>query len=68
LLTDDAITGDRNVIKREVENILKYKDFVTEIQDMWNVKVKVIPGIRGVQESFQNTKTIPEQQTMKTQN
>ena len=56
------------MIKREVENILKYKDFVTEIQDMWNVKVKVIPGIRGVQESFQNTKTIPEQQTMKTQN
>jgi len=40
LLTDDAIRGDRNVIKREVE-ILKYKDHITEIQGVWNVKAKV---------------------------
>jgi len=42
-----AIAGDRNVIKREAEKILKYKDLITEIQRMWNVKAKVIPVMRG---------------------
>jgi len=40
---DVAIPGDRNVIKKEAENILKYKDLIMEIQSMWNVKAKVIP-------------------------
>jgi hypothetical protein len=35
-----AIPGDRNVIKKEAEKILKYKDPIMEIQNMWNVKVK----------------------------
>jgi len=39
--------GDRNVIKKEAENILKYKDPTTEIQRMWNVKTRVIPVIIG---------------------
>jgi hypothetical protein len=30
------------VIKKEAENILKYKDFIIEIQRMWNVKAKMI--------------------------
>jgi len=42
---DVAIPGDRNVIKKEAENILKYRDFIMEIQSMWNVKAKVIPVI-----------------------
>jgi len=29
MLIDAAITGDRNVIKREVENTLKYKELIT---------------------------------------
>jgi hypothetical protein len=33
-----AIRADRNVIKREAEEILKYKDLITEILRMWNVK------------------------------
>jgi len=37
-LTDAAISGDRNVIKKEAEKILKYKYLTTEIQPMWNVK------------------------------
>jgi len=47
MLIDVAISGDRNVIKKEVEKILKYKDLTTEIQCMWNVKTKVIPVIIG---------------------
>jgi hypothetical protein len=35
-----AIPGDRNVIKKEAEKILKYKDLIIEIQRMWNVKNK----------------------------
>jgi hypothetical protein len=42
-----AIPGDRNVIKKEAENILKYEDLITEIQRMRNVKAKVIPVITG---------------------
>ena len=47
MLIDVAISGDRNVIKKESEKILKYKDLTTEIQSMWNVKTKVIPVIIG---------------------
>jgi hypothetical protein len=32
-----------NVIKKEAEKILKYKDLIIEIQRMWNVKTKVTP-------------------------
>jgi hypothetical protein len=38
MLIDVAIPGDRNVIQKEAENILKYKDLTIEIQRMWNVK------------------------------
>jgi hypothetical protein len=47
MLIDIAIPADRNVIKKEAENILKYKDLITEIQRMWNVKTKMIPVIIG---------------------
>ena len=56
MLIDVAIAGDRNVIKKEAQKILKYKDLTTEIQRMWNVKTKVIAVIIGatgtVSESF----------------
>jgi len=35
MLIDAAIPGDRNGIKKDAENILKYKDLTTEIQHMW---------------------------------
>ena len=54
MLIDVAIPGDRNVIKKEPEKILKYKDLITEIQSMWNVKAKLIPVIIGRLEPFQN--------------
>jgi len=46
MLIDIAISGDRNVIRKEAEN-LKYKDLTIEIQRMWNVKTKVKPVIIG---------------------
>ena len=47
MLTDVAISGGRNVIKKEAEKILIYKDLTTEIQRIWNVKTKVLPVIIG---------------------
>jgi hypothetical protein len=47
ILIDVAISGERNVIKKEAEKILKYKDLVIEIQRMWNVKTEQIPVIIG---------------------
>ena len=47
MLIDVAISGDINVIKKEAQKILKYKDLTTEIQRMWNVKTNVIPVIIG---------------------
>jgi hypothetical protein len=42
-----AISGHRNVIKKEGEKILKYKDLTIEIQRLWKVKVKVLLVIIG---------------------
>jgi hypothetical protein len=47
MLIDVAISGDRNVIKKEAEKILKCKDLTIEIQRVWNVKTNVIPVITG---------------------
>jgi hypothetical protein len=47
MLIDVVISGDRNVIKKEAEKILKYKKLTTEIQRMWNIKIRVIPVIIG---------------------
>jgi hypothetical protein len=45
MLIDVEIPGDRNVIQKEAEKILKYKDLTIEIHCMWNVKTRVIPVI-----------------------
>jgi len=52
MLIDVAIPGDRNVIKKEAEKILTYKDLTIEIQRMWNVKTRVIPVIIGATETI----------------
>jgi hypothetical protein len=38
IIIRDNEKGDRNVIKKEAEKILKYKDLTIEIQRMCNVK------------------------------
>jgi hypothetical protein len=52
MLIDVAIPGDRNVIKKGTEKIVKYKDLIIEIQCMWNVKTKVMPVIIGATETI----------------
>ena len=47
VLIDVAMSGERNVIKKEAEKILVYEDLLIESQHMWNVKAKVIPVIKG---------------------
>jgi len=67
MLIDVAKSGDRNVIKKEAEKILKYKDLTTEIQCMWNVKTKVIAVIIGGDwDYFKVIQKIREQHTGKT--
>ena len=70
-LIDVANSGDRNVIKKEAEKILKYKDLTIEIQRMWNVKLNVIPVIIGatgtILKSLENTRAT-YQENMKSRN
>jgi hypothetical protein len=47
MLTNTAISGDRNVIKKEAEKTIKHKKLTVQIQRMWNVKKKMIPVTTG---------------------
>jgi phage pi2 protein 07 len=69
LSIDVAIPGDRNVIKKEVENILKYKELTKEIQRMWNMKANVIPRKNRRDVNYPTvTQTTLEKHTMKARN
>jgi hypothetical protein len=64
MFIDVEIPGDRNVIQKEAEKILKCKDLTIKIQRMWNVKTRVIPVIIGatgtISKSFRKyVSTIP---------
>jgi hypothetical protein len=55
MLIDVTIPGDRNVIQKEAEKILKFKDLTIEIQIMWkpfNIKTRVIPVMIGTTETI----------------
>jgi hypothetical protein len=47
-----AILVDRNVIKKETEKFLRYKDLTIRTQRMWNVKRKGILLIIGATETI----------------
>jgi hypothetical protein len=42
MLIDVAVPGDRNVIQKEFDKILKYKYLTIVTQRMWNLKTRVI--------------------------
>jgi hypothetical protein len=46
-LIDVAIPLDKNVIQKEAEKKLKYKNVSIEIQRLWNMKCFVVPVIIG---------------------
>jgi hypothetical protein len=52
MFIDVSISGDRNVIKKDAEKVLKYKDFTIDKQRMWNVKTKMILVIIGATETI----------------
>ena len=67
MLIDVAISGDRNLIKKEAEKILQYEDLTIEIQRMWNVKTKGdTSNNRGDWDYFNVIQKIREQHTRKT--
>jgi len=47
MLVDVAISGDKNLIKKEINKSLKYADFTRGIQCIWNVKSEAMPVIIG---------------------
>ena len=47
LIVDLAVPDDVNVLKKETEKRLKYKDLQIEISRMWNVKTKVVAVVVG---------------------
>jgi hypothetical protein len=69
MLIDCGISGDRNVVKKDAEKILKYEHLIIQIQYMWNVKAKVIRVTIGDDwNHLKITQTIPEQHTGKARN
>jgi hypothetical protein len=69
LLIDVAMPSDKNVVQKEAEKKLKYKNVSIEIHRMWNMKCSVIPVIFGatgiVSKSLQKyLETIPGQHSI----
>jgi hypothetical protein len=46
-LIDVAIPADRNVVQKEAEKKLKFKNLGIEIQRKWNLKCTIIPVVIG---------------------
>ena len=65
----DAIPGDTNVNKREVEKMLWYRDLTIGIHCYVEYKSKSVTGNnRGYWNHFKITQTIPKQHTRKARN
>jgi hypothetical protein len=64
MLIDVAISGDRNVIKKEAEKILKYEYFITEVECE---SKRDTSNNRGDWNNIKITQTVPEQHTRKAQ-
>jgi len=68
VLIDVEISGDGNVIKKEVEKVLKYEDLTKEIQRMMNVKNEIdISNSRSGWNHLKIIQKITEQRNRKAQ-
>jgi hypothetical protein len=47
ILTDVAITAEKNVTQKEAEKKLKYNSLCIEIQRKWNTKCMIVPVVIG---------------------
>jgi len=47
VLIDVAMPADRNVVQKDAEKKLKYKNVCIDIQQMWNTKCMIVPVIIG---------------------
>jgi len=66
MLTNTAISGDRNVIKKEAEKTIKHNKLTVQIQCMWNVKKKNDTSNNWVNwNHLKAIQKIPEQDTGK---
>jgi len=54
MLIYGAISGDTNVINKEVKKILKYQDLTIETECIWNAKTEMISLITEASEPYQN--------------
>ena len=46
-IIDFAVPGDSRIEKKKKEKIKKYQDLIRELQNIWNVRVKIIPLVVG---------------------
>ena len=46
-MIDIAVPADRHVKDKEIENIYKYQDLCLEIQQLWNMRMVVVPVVVG---------------------
>ena len=58
VLIDNVISEDRNVIKKEAENILNNKNLTIKIEFMWTIKIKGIPIITGANGPWRKDKVV----------
>jgi hypothetical protein len=47
MLIDFAILVNRNVIQKEAEEILKYKNLTIGLEGMWKIKTNLVPVMLG---------------------
>lgn len=47
IIIEVSVPADANLIEKEAEKMLKYKDLIIEIKRMWDTKVTFVPVIIG---------------------
>jgi hypothetical protein len=60
--------GDRNIIKKEAEKILKYKDHTIDMQHIWNIKKSDTNNNRNNWNHLKIIQKIPPQPVGKARN